>query len=56
MDPLSMTLAVITFATAIKDLVELAQAICDAFATVGFRHNIPLTVNSIEFSLLNPSV
>ena len=34
MDPLSLTLAVVTLATAVKDLVELAQAICDAFAKV----------------------
>lgn len=34
MDPLTTTLAVISLATAVKDLVELAQNISDAFAKV----------------------
>ncbi len=43
MDPLSLTLTVVTLATAVKDLVELAQAICDAFAKVGCLRITPLT-------------
>ncbi len=34
MDALSVTLAVLSLATAVQDLVELAQNICDAFEKV----------------------
>ena len=34
MDPLSVTLAVVTLTTAVKDLVELGQKIHDSFAKV----------------------
>ena len=48
MDPLSLTLAVVTLATAVKDLVELAQAICDAFAKVEFLRVTPLTCHDSD--------
>lgn len=41
MDPLSTTLAVVTLATAIKDIVEVGQKIHDSFAKV--KSNIACT-------------
>ncbi|KAF5329773.1 hypothetical protein D9619_009135 [Psilocybe cf. subviscida] len=38
MDPLSVTLAVVTFATAVKDLVELGQKIHESFAKVSSNY------------------
>jgi len=34
MDPLSITLAVVTFATALKDIIELSQKIEQSFSKV----------------------
>lgn len=55
MDPVTATLAVISFATAVKDLVELAQNICDAFSKVEiYIHHLSRTVNNRLLRLRSP--
>lgn len=55
MDPVTATLAVITFATAVKDLVELAQNISDAFSKVEiYIHHLSRTVNNRLLRLRSP--
>ena len=42
MDPLSVTLAVVSLTTAVKDLVELGQKIQESFARVNTKKFLPL--------------